>query len=151
MQEQSPTSVQAIIPVAIINSLLAVAATLFFLVIGSMQFPRWGELIGSFAVAGFCAASAALFYQCLKCALNKPAVFSRRVIFFSAGLHQLIAFTVALAWGIYLLFLNTHDPRDWHGDEVDLSGVAAVCFTLAIWPAYGMFLFIRSYFKSRFA
>lgn len=132
---------RATIPVSIINGLLSLVGTLLFLLIGGMRFPRLVETTASFAVAGFCAASAMLFYQCIRFTLNKSTIISGKALFFSAGLYQLFAFTGMMMWGIYLLILNTQDPREWHGDKIDLTGFAAMCFTLSMWPAYGAILF----------
>jgi hypothetical protein len=106
-------------------------------------------LVASFAAASFCAATAALFYQCARFSLNKPTKYHGRILLLSAGLYQLFAFAGIVVWGFYLLILNTRDPRDWHGDEVDLSGVAAMCFALSLWPAYGAILFVRLHLRCK--
>jgi hypothetical protein len=143
-------SFKASVPVCIINCLLALAGVFAFLAIGWIGFA--GFRLDSFAViasvigAGFCVASAALFYQCALFSLNKPTMLPGKLLLVAATLYQLFIFAAMLAWGIHLLILNTQDPRDWHGDEANFSGVAMMCFVLSLWPAYGTILFARLFF-----
>jgi hypothetical protein len=120
--------------VAIVNCLLAVGGTLASLFVAVLVFPRLLEMCVCLVAAGFFAATATLFYQCIRASRVKPTPLNGRVLFSLAGLYQLLVLAGTLALGGYLLVLNTHDPVDWDGDRIDLTGWAATCFALSLWP-----------------